>query len=47
MLSLLSGKDIPVIIMHINGKPKTMQKNPVYDNLIEDIKFFSKAVKDC
>jgi len=40
MISLLSGKDIPVIIMHINGKPKTMQKNPVYDNLIEDIKFF-------
>ena len=40
MLSLLSGKDIPVIIMHINGKPKTMQRNPVYDNLVKDIKNF-------
>ncbi len=40
MLPLLSGKDIPVIIMHINGKPKTMQNNPVYDDLIEDIKSF-------
>ena len=40
MLALLSGKNIPVIIMHINGKPKTMQKNPTYDNLIKDIKHF-------
>ena len=40
MLPLLSGKDIPVIIMHINGKPKTMQNNPVYDDLVEDIKRF-------
>ena len=40
MLPLLSGKDIPVIIMHINGKPKTMQKNPAYDDLVEDIKSF-------
>tara|TARA_Y100001970_G_scaffold132388_1_gene163332 strand:- start:1693 stop:2478 length:786 start_codon:yes stop_codon:yes gene_type:complete len=42
MLPLLSGKDIPVIIMHINGKPKTMQKNPTYCNLIEDIRSFLK-----
>ena len=40
MLPLLSGKDIPVIIMHINGKPKTMQNNPLYEDLIEDIKSF-------
>ena len=43
MLSYLSGKDIPVILMHINGRPKTMQNNPVYDDLIKDIsKFFHK-----
>tara|TARA_B100002051_G_scaffold271328_1_gene305833 strand:+ start:1153 stop:1938 length:786 start_codon:yes stop_codon:yes gene_type:complete len=40
MLSLLSGKDIPVIIMHINGKPKTMQKNPTYYDLVKDVKSF-------
>ena len=40
MLPLLSGKDISVIIMHINGKPKTMQKNPVYNDLVKDIKNF-------
>ena len=40
MIPLLSKKDIPVIIMHINGKPKTMQKNPTYNDLIKDIKTF-------
>ena len=40
MLSFLSSEDIPVIIMHINGKPKTMQKNPTYDDLVKDIKSF-------
>ena len=40
MIPLLSGKDIFVIIMHINGKPKTMQKNPTYDDLVKDIKSF-------
>ncbi len=46
MLSYLSGKDIPVILMHINGRPKTMQNNPVYDDLIKDIiNFFLKQCK--
>ena len=40
MLPLLSGKDIPVIIMHINGNPKTMQKKPNYQDLIKEIKIF-------
>jgi dihydropteroate synthase len=26
-----------VVIMHMRGKPRTMQKNPVYDSLIDDI----------
>jgi len=42
MLPLLSGKDIPVILMHINGKPKTMQKSPNYEDLVEDIRNFLK-----
>jgi dihydropteroate synthase len=29
-----------LIIMHIQGTPRTMQQNPVYDNLIEDIYSF-------
>jgi len=45
MLSYLSGKGIPVILMHINGRPKTMQNNPVYDDLIKDIRNF--FLKQC
>ena len=40
MLSVLSQNDIPVIIMHINGRPKTMQNNPVYNDLIKDVRDF-------
>lgn len=28
---------VPVIVMHIKGTPKNMQKNPVYDNLLKEI----------
>ena len=45
MSTLLSGRDIPVIIMHINGKPKTMQSNPIYNDLLNDINsFFKKQI---
>jgi len=30
--------DVPVVIMHIKGTPRTMQDDPSYDNLIEEIK---------
>ena len=42
MAPLLAKKDIPVIIMHIQGKPKTMQHNIYYDDLINDIKKYFK-----
>jgi dihydropteroate synthase len=29
--------DASVVIMHMKGEPKTMQTNPEYDNIIEDI----------
>lgn len=46
MKTILSNSNIPVIIMHINGKPKTMQKNILYKNLIDDIKqFFLKQIR--
>ena len=45
MIPLLSEKDIPVIIMHINGRPKTMQNNPLYNDLIKEIKYF--LIKQC
>jgi dihydropteroate synthase len=32
--------DVPVILMHMKGTPKTMQKNPCYDDLIGEVKAF-------
>ncbi|WP_272979513.1 dihydropteroate synthase, partial [Desulfurella multipotens] len=33
------------VIMHIKGKPKTMQENPIYQNLITEINdFFENAM---
>ena len=34
--------DTPVILMHMLGDPKSMQKSPHYDNLIQDIRIFLK-----
>lgn len=43
LLNVVSEYNAALIIMHIQGTPRTMQMNPVYDNLIEDI--FSFLVK--
>lgn len=32
--------DLPIILMHMKGTPKTMQVSPTYDNLLEDIASF-------
>ncbi|MAJ44284.1 MAG: dihydropteroate synthase [Candidatus Marinimicrobia bacterium] len=36
----------PVIIMHMQGKPESMQDNPKYDNIIQNISnFFSERIQ--
>lgn len=40
MFSLAAEKKVPIILMHMQGKPKTMQKNPSYSNLTAEIKDF-------
>jgi dihydropteroate synthase len=45
MISLLAQSDIPIVVMHINGKPKTMQENILYSDLISDMKRF--FIKQC
>jgi len=36
----------PVVILHIQGTPRTMQKNPVYNDVISDIiSYFKKRVE--
>jgi dihydropteroate synthase len=38
--------DVPIILMHMLGTPKTMQTNPVYDDLINEIKRFLENAVD-
>ncbi len=39
---------VPVIIMHINGSPWDMQKNPHYDDLMQEIVvYFKERVEFC
>jgi dihydropteroate synthase len=38
MISLIDELQIPVIIMHMQGTPENMQKNPQYANTVQDIK---------
>jgi len=38
MISTIAELQIPVIIMHMQGTPENMQKNPQYGNTIEDIR---------
>jgi len=45
MKKLLSKYKSGVVIMHMKGRPRTMQKNPKYNSLIDDIiSFLSGAV---
>ncbi len=46
MIDLVVKNNIPVILMHMQGKPKSMQKNPFYHNVIDEIStFFSEQIR--
>jgi dihydropteroate synthase len=38
MFKTVADLNIPYILMHIQGKPKTMQNNPKYLNVVEEVK---------
>ena len=38
MISTVAEMNVPVIIMHMQGTPENMQKNPQYGDVVEDIK---------
>jgi dihydropteroate synthase len=40
MAAVAKAFDTPVVLMHMLGNPKTMQKSPSYDNLISEIRGF-------
>jgi len=40
--------DVPICLMHMQGTPRTMQAEPRYTDVIDDIKaFFSTRIKAC
>tara|TARA_Y100001970_G_scaffold42776_1_gene53264 strand:- start:46843 stop:47586 length:744 start_codon:yes stop_codon:yes gene_type:complete len=45
-IQLASEYNVPIIIMHMQGKPKTMQLEPKYDNVIDDIMVFFESKID-
>jgi dihydropteroate synthase len=45
---IIKSKKIPFILNHMQGNPKTMQKNPKYDDVILDIfDFFEDKINSC
>lgn len=43
MVSVASEAECPIILMHIKGTPENMQRNPQYDDLINEIIEFLKT----
>jgi dihydropteroate synthase len=37
MFETVAALDIPYVLMHIQGTPQTMQSNPTYQNVVEDV----------
>lgn len=42
MAEIIAERNVPVILMHMKGKPLTMQKNPYYKNVITEVSQFLK-----
>jgi dihydropteroate synthase len=46
MFETIAELDVTYVLMHIQGTPETMQKNPVYENVVEEVKlFFEKNIQ--
>ncbi len=48
MRKVVAEKKVPVIMMHMQGTPKTMQENPQYNDVVDDIiSFFEQQISVC
>lgn len=43
MFSVAAKFDAPIILMHIKGNPKTMQENPYYENVTDEVLNFLRG----
>jgi dihydropteroate synthase len=47
-LKVVAASAAPVILMHMQGEPRTMQENPQYNNVVQDIiAFFDERIAVC
>lgn len=46
MAALAAKSDVPVVIMHMKGTPKSMQQNPEYESLMGEISRFLRERSD-
>ncbi len=44
MVDVIKDSSCQVILMHIQGTPQTMQENPTYTDVVNDIKIYFKSV---
>ncbi len=40
MFETIAEHDVPYVLMHIQGTPQTMQLNPQYENVVDEVKLF-------
>ena len=46
MFATVAELGLPYCMMHIKGTPQTMQQNPVYENLVQEmVKFFASRIE--
>jgi dihydropteroate synthase len=46
MAALAARHDVPIILMHMKGRPRTMQINPIYEDLMGEVAGFLKDAMD-
>ena len=40
MFALAADKQVPIVLMHMQGTPQTMQINPIYDDVVEEVRAY-------
>jgi dihydropteroate synthase len=43
MISLIVEEKVPVVLMHMQGTPRTMQESPRYQNVLQEVKDFLRS----
>ena len=46
MVDVVAATGVPVIIMHTQGRPDVMQKNPHYDNVVKEVYEYLEKQRD-